>query len=506
MTTNRPKRRIAMPAISAVILSLAALPAAAQTPVLPNPQFDQVKATIVDAVTGGRVPSISIAVAHKGKVIWEESFGWANREKMVPATPDTMYSMASISKPLTTTGLMILVEQGRIDLKAPVNRYIAPARLTAYEGNADDATITRILNHTAGLPVHYSAFHQDEPFAQPPAFPESIRRYGILVHPPGTVYQYSNFAFGLADHIISKVSGRSYRDFMKTEVFLPLGMTHTAIDAGGQLEECAAVRYDSRGNPVPFYISDHTGASQAYASARDLIRFGLFHLKHRQPDQKPILSDATIDLMKQDSDPDPKNDRYGLGWFLKRDEYGYDVVWHTGSMNGTNTMIKFVPSADIAVVVLINTASDLRQKLANDVIGVLLPDYGAKWKLERDKPAERREAFKPNAELVGEWAGEVITYEEKVPVTATVKPDGDVHIRIGSQLETLINRVRFEDGFLTGTSMGTIPSGDARAHPHNISYRLLLEGTRLSGYVTTEFTAGRSYGNYSSYLRLDKKK
>jgi CubicO group peptidase (beta-lactamase class C family) len=490
--------------VAALVAAWLAGSAQAQQVLVPNPQFDQVRATILEAIKGGRVPSISVAVAKGGRIIWEEAFGWANREKMIPATPHTMYSMASISKPISTTGLMMLVEQGRVDLSAPVNRYIEPVQLTAFEGNAADATVTHILNHTSGLPVHYSAFYLDEPARQPPAFPESIRRYGILVHPPGAVYQYANFAFGLVDHIITKVSRQPYRDFMKSEVFLPLGMTHTTIDVEPGLEEFAAVRYDGRGNPVPFYISDHPGASQVYSSAHDLIRFALFHLKQTQPDQKQILKHETIDRMKQDSDPNPKNDRYGLGWFLRKAEYGYDVVWHTGSMNGTNTMLKFVPAQDIAVVVLINAASDLRNKLPNDIIGVLLPDYGAKWKPERDKPADRPAPFKPAPEMIGEWKGEIRTYEESVPVILTIQPDGDIHIRIGSQLETLMNRARFEDGFLTGASYGTIPSGDARAHPHNISYRLLLSGNRLSGYVTTEFNAGRSYGNFSSYMKVEK--
>ncbi len=476
----------------------------AQQATVPNAQFAAVRATILDAVTSGRIPSMSVAVARDGRIIWEESFGWANRERMIAATPHTMYSMASISKPISTTGLMILVDQGKVDLKAPVNTYIAPAQLTAFEGNAADATVTHILNHTSGLPLHYSAFYLDEPGAQPPAFPESVRRYGILVHPPGAVYQYSNFAFGLVDHIITRVSGRPYRDFMKSEVFLPLGMTHTSIDVEPGLEPYAAVRYDSRGNPVPFYVSDHTGASQVYSSAHDLIRFALFHLKHTQSDQKQILTPATIDRMKQDSDPNPKNDRYGLGWFLKKDEYGYDVVWHTGSMNGTNTMVKFVPAEDLAVVVLINTASDLRQKIPNDIIGTVLPRYGEKWKVDRDKPAAPRTPFKPGPELLGDWKGEIRTYEETAPIVMTIQDDGDVHVKIGRQMETLLNRATFEDNFLSGTSFGTIPSADARAHPHNISYRLLLDGRKLSGYASTEFTADRSYGNFSSYIRLEK--
>lgn len=504
---NRNSRGWLLAVLSASFIFATAGPAHPQVPTsatVPNPTFEEVRATIIDAIAGGKVPSISVAVAKGGEVIWEEAFGWANREERIPSTPHTMYSMASISKPITTTGLMILVERGDIDLDSPVNRYLSPTALTAFEGEADAATVTRILNHTSGLPEHYSVFYRDEPHRQPPPFAESIRRYGILVHPPGEVYQYANFGFALADHLISKASGVPYAQFMKSEVFLPLGMTRTSVDVGPGLEGYAALRYDGQGDPVPFYISDHPGASQVYSSAHDLIRFGLFHLGHTQPGQTQIISRESIDLMKRDSDPDPENNRYGLGWFLRADEYGYGVAWHTGSMRGTNVMLKFVPEEDIAVVVLVNTGSELRRKIPNDIIGVLLPDFGEGWAADRDSPDRPREAFEPTAQLLGEWGGEITTYEETVPVSLRIQADGDVHVKIGSQLSTVLDRVRFADGFLTGTSYGTIPSSDARVHPHNISYKLLLKGTILSGYVTPAYTTGRSYGNPSSYIRLEK--
>lgn len=502
-------RRLLRPALALVLLVALAGPVTAQVPTnatIPNPQFDEVRGTIIKAIADGDIPSMSVAVARGGEVIWEEAFGWANREAMIEATPHTMYSMASISKPIATTGLMILVERGQVDLDEAVNTYIAPAELTAFEGDAEDATVTHILNHTSGLPVHYSVFYEDEPFRQPPSTNESIRRYGILVHPPGAEYQYANFGFGLASTIIANVSGRSFADFMKTEVFLPLGMTHTSVDVGPGLEELAAVRYDGQGKPVPFYISDHPGASQVYASGHDLIRFGLFHLGHTQPDQKQILTRESIDLMKQDSDPNPDNNRYGLGWFLSGDEYGYPVAWHTGSMRGTNTMLKFVPSEDIAVVVMVNTYSDLRQEIPRDIIGVLLPDYGEKWAeaKAREGGGGGREPFEPGPELLGTWEGSLTTYDEVIEVTFTIQEDGDIHVDLEGQLETLLDRARFSDGYLTGTSHGTIPSGDARAHPHNLSYKLLLSGEMLSGYVNTSFTTSRSYGNFSSYLRLER--
>jgi hypothetical protein len=167
-------------------------------------------------------------------------------------------------------------------------------------------------------------------------------------------------------------------------------------------------------------------------------------------------------------------------------------------------MLKFVPEEDIAVVVLVNTGSELRRKIPNDIIGILLPDYGERWRAERDRPDEPRDEFVPGPELIGAWEGELRTYDETVEVALTVQADGDVHVKIGNQLETLLNRVRFSDRYLTGTSYGTIPSSDARVHPHNISFRLFLDGDRLSGYVSTSFTTDRSYGNGSSYIWLER--
>jgi len=468
-------------------------------------KFNEVRSKIMEEVQSGKIPSMSVAVAKDEKVIWEESFGWADREKMIKATPHTMYSMASISKPIATTGLMVLVERGLVDLNEPVNTYIAPAKLKAFEGNSSDVKVTHILNHTSGLPTHYTCFYLDQPNRQPPAYPESIRRYGILVHPPGEFYQYANFGFGLTSHIIEKISNRSFADFMRMEVFLPLGMTHASIDVEKGLEQFAAERYDTKGNPVLFYISDHTGASQVFCSAHDLIRFGMFHLKNRDPKQKKILKDETLDLLRKDSDPNPDNNRYGLGWFLRENEYGYPIAWHTGSMDGVNNILKMVPSENIAVVVLINTSSPLRNTIPKDIISVLLPKYAEGWKKEQDRPRQRPKPFEPVEELLGEWNGEIHTYENILPVTITFQKDGDIHVKMRSQYKTLLNNVRFSNNVLTGSCYGTIPSGDAQQFPHRISLKILLKNNVLSGYITTSFDADRDYGNFSSYICLEKK-
>ena len=104
------------------------------------------------------MPSIAVAVARDGQIIWEEGFGWADRERRLHATEHTMYALASISKPITATGLMVLVQAGKIDLDRPINDYLGSAKVRARVGDAAQATVRRVANHTSGLPLHYQFF------------------------------------------------------------------------------------------------------------------------------------------------------------------------------------------------------------------------------------------------------------------------------------------------------------------------------------------------------------
>src|SRR5688500_13954724 len=130
------------------------------------------------------LPSLAVAVARDGEILWEEAFGWADRENRVPATRHTLYSLASISKPITATGIMLLKAAGKLDLDAAVNDYLGEAKLAARVGDAGDATVRRVANHSAGLPLHWHFFPEDEPRRRP-EMDETIRRYGNLVTAPG---------------------------------------------------------------------------------------------------------------------------------------------------------------------------------------------------------------------------------------------------------------------------------------------------------------------------------
>ncbi|MGH7482916.1 MAG: serine hydrolase domain-containing protein [Longimicrobiales bacterium] len=477
-------------------------------------RFDSARARILRVLEEESLPSLAVAVAEDGRIVWEAGFGWADRERRIPATEHTMYSLASISKPITATGLMTLVEDGRIDLDRPANDYLGPGRLTGLAGPASAATVRRVLSHTAGLPLHYEFFYENEDHAER-SMDVAIARYGILVNPPGEVYQYSNLGFGIIDHIIARVSGRSYPEFMRAEVFDPLGMTRSSVHVGPGLAPYAAQRYDSELRPIPYYDFDHDGGSAVYSSAHDLVRFGMFHLKDRLHTQRRILEDATIDAMQRVHTPGPTDSGYGLGWGIDADVFGFRRVAHSGGMPGVSTALHLYPDEDVAVVVLTNRgAGGAVYRIAEDLAAAVLPGFAAALREARSRRAgqtraadDDRHGFEPPAELIGEWTGALRTYEGETPIEIVVQPDGDVHVTLEGELRALLNDVAYEDGNLTGRFAGTIPSADARRHPHTIRLDLRLrEDGVLSGQASAQTVRPPIYFALTSYVELRRER
>lgn len=248
-------------------------------------RFASIRETIQHEMRVHAIPSVAVAVARGRDILWEEAFGWADREARLPATPHTMYSLASISKPITATGLMVLAERGAIDLDRPINDYLGAGRVTARVGDAAAATVRRVADHSSGLPLHYQFFYADEPFQRPP-MAETIRRYANLVTAPGERPLYSNLGYGILDHVIERVSGKPYADFMREEVFLPLGMTRSSIDVGPGPEPFAAHRRRPRtGEAGPRLPRQefHAGMLDAHLEVRHPHH-------HRRPAGPPLIA------------------------------------------------------------------------------------------------------------------------------------------------------------------------------------------------------------------------
>jgi CubicO group peptidase (beta-lactamase class C family) len=467
--------------------------------------FDSVRIYVRNAMKRKKdriFPSLAIAVAKDGKIIWEEGFGWADVKKKIRATPDTMYSLASISKPVTATGVLKLVQEGKVDLDRPINDYLGNQGVTAFAGNARDATVRRVLSHKAGLPEYVHFFYEDEDYT-PLSADETIARYGILVNPPGDVFCYSNLGFGILGDLIARVSNTTYASYMQSEVFTPLGMTHTSMGITRRLEGYAATRYDGDRHPIPYYYTDHQGASGVYSSAHDLVRFGMFHLKDHLTDQKQILSDASIgEMQKIVPTRLPNDEPYGLGWNVQTD-HGLLRIHHRGGMPGVSTGLYLFPSENLAIVILTNSRSEVEKDLAPRIAAAIVPEYAAELQKDPPKANLNPPAYTSVPELLGQWSGMVRTSEGNVPISLAFQSGGAIDVKLSDQPKRLLEEASFKNSNLLGHFAGTVPTKDA-VRQREVHLNLYFREGKLGGQLVADAGLKRDYYDLPFYVELTK--
>jgi len=435
-----------------------------------RPDFSQARQLIQKHMVKYSNPSIAVAVARRGEILWEEGFGWADRENRIPATEHTMYCMASVDKSFTTVALMILRERNQLDLNRPINDYLGAGKLTSPAWNPAEATVQRVANQMAGL----TTFHltKDLPID------ETIQRYGVIFWPPGERFDYSNLGYQILDEVVARVSGKSYSNFMRAEIFWPLGMTHASVGIGPGLEKFVAQRYSTtRGLRPPV-------ADRVYCSAHDLARFGIFCLKAHLPDQNRILSDAAIDAM-YDTTVSTGSGKYSLGWWIDDDLFGYRGILAQGGTDAAQAWLRLIPSEDIVAVALANHGM-MSSVVVDEIVSALLPTFREQRAKADEKKALQNTNNTSVSTLAGTWKGIVKTYREDIPLTFSIAESGDVHAKLGSQLTTLLNDARFDKQRLRGRMLGDLGvEEDTAQERYHLEFYLYLRDGALKGAVVT---------------------
>jgi CubicO group peptidase (beta-lactamase class C family) len=470
-------RRITRPFL---LLPFVLFPVAAQTAkveVKGQPDWSQVRKIIQQRMAAESIPSVSIAVVRNGKILWEEGFGWADRENRIPANEHTMYYTASITKTFTDTAIMLLQQRKQLELDRPLNDYLGSAKLSSPAWNPAGATVRRVMTHTAGL----TTFNPVRPLSMD----ELISRYGVLFWPPGEGFDYSNAGGIILQEVVARVSGQSYESFLRNEIFWPLGMTHTSMAVGPGLESYEAKAY----NPVTGLRPRRTGG--VYSSAHDLALFGMFHLKAHLPEQKVILPDDAIDLMQNSTVPTSFG-KYGFSWTVEDDRFGYRSVLSQGGTDAAQAWLRLIPSEKIAVIVLSNSGSGSFAYIVDEILSTLLPKYGevrAKAVAAPQNAPANIAPQGPAPAFIGNWSGIIKTYRGDLPLTLSINAAGDVHIKLGTQLNTLLNDVRFRPQRLSGRFAGDLGLDDIGVTGYSLHLSLNLRDGALLGAAETEASA-----------------
>jgi len=290
-----------------------------------------------------------------------------------PVDQDSLFQVASVSKWLTAWGVMTLVEQGRLDLDAPVSRYLARWRLPESAFNNDEVTVRRLLSHTAGLTdgLGYLGFAPDQALPSieqelnqaTDAMPGSsgIVRVGAR---PGSAWRYSGGGYLVLQLLIEEVTQQSFDNYMRRAVLEPLGMTSsTFLDPDPtRLVDF----YGPDGSLAVHYRFTASGAASLYTSAADLTRF--LQAQTRANAERGVLTPATLESMRM-----PEARLYGLPiWGLGPSLYapngaGSFIIGHDGAnYPAINTTVRFDPATGDGLIVLSTGAATLAHRIGGE--------------------------------------------------------------------------------------------------------------------------------------------
>ncbi len=335
----------------------AADPAAGQaTALVPAPRtdahaqaVDQARERVREWLAENNVPGISVAVGLDGELVWAEGFGWADLEQRVPVTPLTRFRAGSVGKPLTAAAVGLLYERGRLDLDTPVQQYVP-----SFPEKRWPISPRQLMGHTAGI-RHYrgmeealSSVHYDDVL-------EGLEIFAAdsLLFRPGTDYSYSTYGWNLLGAVVQEAAGEPFLEFMRREVFAPVGMRHTVPDDVFGIVPHRASFYD-RDSDGRLRNANYVDQSNKWAGGgflstpSDLVRFGFAMLDGE------LLEPETVELLwtpvQLESGESTGN---GLGWSFQ-DFGGRPMIGHGGRSVGGTASLMIFPEQRMVVSVASN--------------------------------------------------------------------------------------------------------------------------------------------------------
>jgi CubicO group peptidase (beta-lactamase class C family) len=328
-------------------------------------QLERTSNLVRAEVDSGRMGAAALLVARKGCVVLHRGFGRISAAPDAPPLePDSVFLLASITKPVTASALMLLVERGQVSLSDPVSHY-----LPAFTGGERDKVLVRdLLKHTSGLP---DMLPENTELRRAHAPLSEFVRHTMttpLLFPPGTEFRYQSMGFLLARTIVEKLTGSRLRDFEKREIFDPLGMKDSSLGLGGRrLSDLVMYAAEPGANPAdeesfgpnsPYWRNIGCPWGGMHSTTTDLAILLQTFLDGGVYAGRHVFSPATVKAMTSDQNAELQAP-WGLGWELSRSRawnaFG-DLVSEKafGHAGATGTMVWADPETQVICVILTN--------------------------------------------------------------------------------------------------------------------------------------------------------
>ena len=306
------------------------------------------------------VPSVSIALVRGDSIVWKAAFGYSNVRMKVPATTETYYSTGSTFKAATATAIMQLVEQNKVAVDGPVNRYLGDIQVQDRLQVEKPVTIRHILSHWSGL----TAGAVTKPLwgRELPNNLETMVGKLYSVRAPEAKWEYNNFAYGMAGLIVQKVSGVEYEKYMYENILKPLGVkTEHPLYPTPEMVELMALPYNQGSATKPPVAVEQVHfdvypAGDLWLTAEEMARFLGAHLNGGVFQGKRIASEASIKLTHEAQ----FGGTYAFGWSVKKDEKsGHTIINHTGGIPGMSSYMLGDVDAKVGVYFMSNSGAPL---------------------------------------------------------------------------------------------------------------------------------------------------
>jgi CubicO group peptidase (beta-lactamase class C family) len=350
-----------------VLAALAASVAlGAQSATLPTPSATRIDEIVAAEQARQKIPGVSIAVAFRNQLIYSHAYGFADLEHRVATKPTTAFRTASVAKPLTATGVMMLVAAGKMTLDASIRSYC-----TSWPEKHSSVTVRQVMAHLAGI-RHYSKPGESAGKTHYFELKDSLALFkdDPLLHEPGSKYFYSTYGYSLLGCAIEGVSGMSYERFMAETVFARAAMTRTRLDRIYEIVPDRARGYQvltqetfdrlppairSFAKPGEVYNADLHDTSMKIpgggllSTAEDLVRFGI------ALNTGKLLDKARVEEMwTEQKTTDGKGTGYGLGFGVFPAQDGIRRISHSGNQAGAASFLVILPEVGVTYAIMTN--------------------------------------------------------------------------------------------------------------------------------------------------------
>ena len=359
MTIPAPPMRPYHHVVIAVVLASLCAPIALAQPLAPAATVpapllyaevvEQARALVHADIAERDYPGIAIAVSVDGETVWSEGFGYADLEHRVPMSPSVKFRVGSISKSMTAAAVASLVEDGRLDLDSPVQKYVP-----SFPEKAHPITTRQLGGHLGGI-RHYRG---NENFIRDPYATVldglSIFADDPLLHEPGTAFSYTSHGFNLISAVVKGAAKQPFLDYVREAVFRPLGMRDTVADFVTPIIPGRTRYYvrdaEERAVNAPFVNNSYKWAGGGFLSTTgDVLRFANAHL------DDGFLSKSSRELLfTEQRTRDGEGVGYGFGWFIRTRDDGRRLLSHSGGSVGGTSLMVMEPDTRVVVVGLIN--------------------------------------------------------------------------------------------------------------------------------------------------------